>query len=244
MRRMANRRTVFGYDAAVLAEYPAIRAGIVRASGLANGPTPPALLAEYQAQQQTVRQRLAGVALADLPSIAAWRRAFTRFGAKPTQYRSAAEALLRRLTKHGDIPSINTLVDIGNLVSIRYAMPVAVFDQATVAGFTTVQFATGDELFTDIGSTEPVHPEPGEVIFADDAKLVCARRWCWRQSAQSATGETTVYALVVVEGQHEAAAADVASAAADLAALLAAYQPGSRTTSYLLSPTNPRAVDP
>ena len=39
--------------------------------------------------------------------------------------RSAAEALLRRLTKQGSIPSINTLVDIGNLVSIRYALPVA-----------------------------------------------------------------------------------------------------------------------
>jgi DNA/RNA-binding domain of Phe-tRNA-synthetase-like protein len=46
---------------------------------------------------------------------------FTRFGAKPTQYRCAAEALLRRLAKHGDISPINTLVDIGNLVSIRYA---------------------------------------------------------------------------------------------------------------------------
>lgn len=235
---------MFGYDAAVLAEHPAIRAGVVRAAGLANGPSSPALWAEYRAQQQAVRQRLAGAAVADLPPIAAWRRAFTRFGAKPTQYRNSAEALLRRLTKHGDIPSINTLVDIGNLVSIRYAMPVAVCDRATVTGGTTVQFATGDELFTDIGSIEPVHPEPGEVIFADAAKVVSARRWCWRQSAQSATGETTVDALVIVEGQHEDAASDVASAVADLVSLLAAYQPGSRTTSYLLSPTNPRAVDP
>lgn len=89
-----------------------------------------------------------------------------------------------------------------------------------------------------------IHPEPGEVIFADAAKVVSARRWCWRQSAQSATGETTVDALVIVEGQHEDAASDVASAVADLVSLLAAYQPGSRATSYLLSPTNPRAVDP
>ena len=43
------------------------------------------------------------------------------FGVDPTQYRSAAEALLRRLSKSGEIPSINALVDLGNLVSIRYA---------------------------------------------------------------------------------------------------------------------------
>src|SRR5205823_5888592 len=73
-------------------------------------------------------------AMADIPSIAAWRRAFTAFGARPTQYRNAAEALLRRLAKHGDIPAVSTLVDIGNLVSIRYALPVAVMDRAGLAG--------------------------------------------------------------------------------------------------------------
>lgn len=177
--------------------------------------------------------------LAELPSIAAWRRAFAGFGVKPTQYRCAAEALLRRLTKHGDIPSINTLVDIGNLVSIRYGLPVAVCDQATVVGGTRVRFATGEEWFTDIGASEPVHPEPGEVIFADGDAVVSARRWCWRQSAQSATGDGTADVLVVVEGLHEAAGADVESAVADLVGLLGAYQPGCEVRSYLLSAADP-----
>ncbi len=53
--------------------------------------------------------------LSELPTLSAWRQAFRRFGANPTKHRSAAEALLRRLQK-GDIPGINTLVDIGNLV--------------------------------------------------------------------------------------------------------------------------------
>ncbi len=87
--------------------------------------------------------------------------------------------LLRRLAKHGDIPTINTLVDIGNLVLIPYAMPVAVFDQANIAGGSiTVRFATGAEHFTDLGSTAIVHPDPGEVIFVDGEGVVSARRWC------------------------------------------------------------------
>ena len=141
---------MFAYDAAVIEHYPTIRAGVIHATGLTNGPSPPELLDEYLAEQRAASERLNATAIADLPSIAAWRRAFTRFGAKPTQHRNAAEALLRRLAKHGDIPTINTLVDIGNLVSIRYAMPVAVFDRANVAGPTTVRFATGAELFTDL----------------------------------------------------------------------------------------------
>jgi DNA/RNA-binding domain of Phe-tRNA-synthetase-like protein len=230
---------MFAYADAVTERYPTIRAGVIHAAGLANGPSPPELLDDHRAGQQAARERLHATAIAELPSIAAWRRVFSGFGAKPTQYRNAAEALLRRLDKHGDIPTLSTLVDIGNLVSIRYAMPVAVFDLANIADSITVRFATGEESFTDLGSGESVSPDPGEVIFVDRSNVVSARRWCWRQSAHSATSQTTVEALLVVEGHHDTAGHDVESALTDLASLLAAHQPHSQTTSYVLSPANP-----
>lgn len=230
---------MFGYDDAVARRFPAIRAAVIHATGLVNGPSPAALLGEYRAAQEAAAERLAGTAIADIPSIAAWRRVFTQFGAKPTQYRNAAEALLRRLSKQGGIPPVNALTDIGNLVSIRYAMPVAVVDQASVAGAITVRFATGSERFADLGSSGSAAPEPGEVIFTDEDNVVCARRWCWRQSTQSATGPATTSALIVVEGHHETAGQDAAAAAADLTGLLAAHQPASRATVHLLSPAGP-----
>src|SRR5690606_32129299 len=116
---------LFAYDDAVVARYPTIRAAVVHAGGLRNDPSPPALLEAARAVQAAALERLQTTPLAELPSIAAWRRAFTRFGAKPTQHRNAAEALLRRLAKHGDVPTISTLVDIGTLVSLRWALPVA-----------------------------------------------------------------------------------------------------------------------
>jgi DNA/RNA-binding domain of Phe-tRNA-synthetase-like protein/ribosomal protein S18 acetylase RimI-like enzyme len=226
---------VFAYDRAVAAEFPTIRAGVLHATGLRNGPSPSALLDAYRAEQRAAAERLSATPVAELPSIAAWRRVFTRFGAEPTRYRNAAEALLRRLAKHGDIPSIGTLVDLGNLVSVRHAVPVAVIDRAGVAGSIAVRFAEGNEPFTDLGSTKVTSPEPGEVVFVDEKGVVCARRWCWRQSAQSATGPATTEALVVVEGHHEGAEEDVAAAVDDLAALLAAHQPESRAGSRVLS---------
>jgi DNA/RNA-binding domain of Phe-tRNA-synthetase-like protein len=230
---------MFAYDDAVAGRYPEIRAGVIHATGLTNGPSPQGLLDEYGAEQRAASGRLEATAIADLPQIAAWRRAFTRFGAKPTQHRNAAEALLRRLAKRGDIPTINALVDVGNLVSIRYAMPVAVFDRSNVAGSIVVRFATGVERFTDRGSSESVRPDPGEVVFVDDDNVVHARRWCWRQGAQSATGPSTVEALIVVEGHHGTASADSEAALADLASLLASHQPQARIEQYLLTPTNP-----
>lgn len=232
--------TLFQYDAAVLNRFPGVVGGVILARGLSNGPTPLPLLDAFQAEQRATRARLGDTPLAELPSLAAWRRVFSGFGVKPTQYRSAAEALLRRLTKQGDIPSLNALVDLGNLVSIRYALPVAIFDLAQMTGAVTVALAQGDERFTPLGEFETEHPEPGEVIFVDEARLVSARRWCWRQSQQSAAHAQTRDALITVEGHHERARDDVRAALDDLMTLLGAHQPQAALAMALLTSDAPR----
>ena len=121
---------LFRYDPEIIDRFPAIVGGVLHVEGVRNGPSSPALTEAFATEQQAVLERLGDTPLSEVPSLAAWRRAFRAFGVDPTAYRSAAEALLRRLTKQGSIPSINTLVDIGNLVSIRYGLPVAMFDLA------------------------------------------------------------------------------------------------------------------
>jgi DNA/RNA-binding domain of Phe-tRNA-synthetase-like protein len=232
---------VFVYSDQILRRYPTIRAGILHASGLSNGPSSEGLLQTYHDEQRSAARRLATTPIADLPSIAAWRRAFTSFGAKPTQYRNAAEALLRRLAKQGEIPSISSLVDIANLVSVRHALPVAVFDLGGIESSITVRFATGEERFIDLATTAAEHPEPGEVVFVDESGMVCARRWCWRQSDPSATGPSTTETLVVIEGLHDAAARDVESGLDLFISLLATHEPHASTRPSLLSPAHPGA---
>lgn len=232
----------FGYAPDLIACYPAVVGGAIRARGLRNGPTPPDLAAAAAAEQAAVRARIGTTPLSQIPALGAWRTAFRAFGVDPTQHRSAAEALLRRLTKQGNIPSINTLVDLGNLVSIRYALPVAVFDTRAIAGPIVVRPAVGTERFTPLGLAEAEHPEPGEVIFVDPTGLVIARRWCWRQSAESAARSDTAEAIVTVEAHHPAARADVAQALADLAALIAKYA-GGEAVSAILDAAHPTASD-
>ena len=212
--------TLFRYDPGVLERFPTTVGGLLHARRVANGPSTPALASAFRAEQKRTLELLGDRPVGTLPSIAAWRRAFAAFGVEPTRYRNAAEALLRRLTKHGEIPSVGTLVDIGNLVSIRYALPVAVLDLAGVAGTITVRFARGSEEFTDLGATAVEHPDAGEVVFVDGKDVVHARRWCWRQSAQSATRADTVEILIAVEGHHETADEHVAAALGDLESLL------------------------
>ncbi|HYL41534.1 MAG TPA: phenylalanine--tRNA ligase beta subunit-related protein [Candidatus Binatus sp.] len=229
----------FQYHPAIVERFPAIVGGVIHATGVRNGSPPAALEVAFRDEQRAVRDRLGGTPLSELPSLAAWRRAFRGFGVDPTQYRSAAEALLRRLTKQGELPSIGTLVDLANLVSIRHALPVAVFDQRTVAGGTTVLFARGDERWADLGASEAEHPEPGEVIFVDEAAEVSARRWCWRQSAGSAARSDTTEVLVTVEGHHEVATRDVRAALADLESLLTTFAGPTTMRSAVLSAAEP-----
>lgn len=216
----------FHYHPDILAAFPQLVAGVIFGQELDNGPTPPALLTAYQSQQFDTRHKIGETPMPELPSVQAWRNAFRSFGVKPTQYRSAIEALLRRLMKHGDIPSINTLVDIANLVSIRYTLPVAAFDTRSLELPVCVQYSDGTEHFTPLHQTESVHPDPGEVIFSDQVKTVIARRWCWRQSAESASRADTQSALITVEALHPNARTEVESALEDLCTLLGEYSGG------------------
>jgi DNA/RNA-binding domain of Phe-tRNA-synthetase-like protein len=129
-------------------------------------------------------------------------------GLKPTQYRSAAEALLRRFRREVDLPRLHPLVDLCNVVSLAFALPVAVFDLAGVEEYLEVRHARGDEQYLAF-SGEIETPDPHEVIFADAANQVHARRWTFRQSRRSTIGPETRHVLIVSEGLHPSANVDV-----------------------------------
>jgi DNA/RNA-binding domain of Phe-tRNA-synthetase-like protein len=183
--------------------------------------------------------RLASVsAEGELPEIQAWRRAFATMGLKPTQYRCASEALLRRFRKEGPLPRLHPLVDLCNAVSLAYAIPVAVFDVDSITGPLEVRYATGDEDYlTFAGDIE--HPAPAEVIFADQAGAAHARRWTNRQSGRSAVRDSTATALIVAEALHDQAPHDIPHLTAALAAELPSLWPVTPVT-QLLTAASPR----
>ena len=84
-----------------------------------------ALVPLLREAEQRVRDTVAGN-VAEHPGIAAWREAYRRFGAKPSEHRSSIEAMVRRVVQPGEIPSINPLVNIGNIVSLRHRLPAGV----------------------------------------------------------------------------------------------------------------------
>lgn len=195
----------FRHSSDIWTEFPELAAGVLHLKGIHPDVSVEACVAEFEAM---AKARLANRSEGELPEIQAWRRAFSRMGLKPTQYRSAAEALLRRFRKEGTLPRIHPLIDLCNAASLAFAVPIAVFDLDKVAGHLEVRRAAGDEIYTTFAG-EIEHPEPQEVIFSDAEGRAHARRWTNRQSGYSAVRDETASVLIVAEALHAGAAADM-----------------------------------
>ena len=223
----------FSHSEEMWHDFPELAAGVLYVEGV----TPDAGVRDQIATLTAAASSRLG-SESDLPEIQAWRRAFGRMGLKPTQYRCASEALLRRLRKEGSLPAIHPLIDLCNAASLASAIPVAVIDVARVDGWLQVRHATGTESYLTF-SGELEHPEPREVIFRDGSGNAHARRWTNRQSGLSAVRRDTRAVLIAAEALHETAAADVARLVEVLRQAVAGAWGGAPQTA-LLSRSAPR----
>ncbi|MFI7135354.1 B3/4 domain-containing protein [Nonomuraea sp. NPDC050153] len=225
----------FQHSSDIWRDFPELVPGVLVAKGVTAGVSVDDQVARFG---ELAAKRLATGSEGELPEIQAWRRAFSKMGLKPTQYRCASESLLRRFRKEGALPRLHPLIDLCNAVSIAYAIPVAVFDVSKISQCVEVRYAAGDETYlTFSGETE--HPPPGEVIFADAEGRAHARRWTNRQSGHSAVRDTTADVLIVVEALHDTAGKDIASLMATLSGELTAVW-SVTPESTVLGPSAPR----
>ena len=225
----------FEHSGEIWRDFPQLVPGVLFAEGITAGVPAGSRAATFTA---VARSRLAKSAEGELPEIQAWRRAFSQMGLKPTQYRCASESLLRRLRKEGNLPQLHPLVDVCNAVSAAFAVPVAVFDVSKITSHLEVRYAAGDEDYLTF-SGEVEHPTAHEVIFADQAMRVHARRWTNRQSGLSAVQTSTSAVLIVAEAMHDSAATDVPELTAAVAGELHALWSLTPTVT-VLSPRSPR----
>lgn len=223
----------FGHATDVFTDFPALRVGTIAINDIARYPEQRGEVEPVAAPfLDRAKARLATMQEGEFPEIQAWRRAFSKLGLKPTQYRCASEALLRRLRQEGSLPSIHPMVDICNALSVAHAIPIAALDADRIGKNLEVRYASGDEHYLAFnGETE--HPEKGEIAFVDDTGRAHARRWTNRQSLHSAMRPETENVLIVCEALHEMAGEDMARLIAELTAALTTIWEGYLTKSVV-----------
>ena len=217
----------------VFERFPTYVRGVVLAYGLSNGASPRDLVALLRAAEQSARERLQPTAIAEYPRIKAWREAFRAFGAKPSEYRSSIEAMARRVLRGDALPSINALVDIGNVMSLQHLVPAGGHAMDALTQDLVLRPATGTEEFVALDGIEIEHPEPGEIVFAEGNRVL-TRRWVWRQGTYTLLRPETTAMELNVDGLPPATAEEVQEICRNAAALVERYC-GGRTRIEMLS---------
>jgi DNA/RNA-binding domain of Phe-tRNA-synthetase-like protein len=195
----------FMHSDTIWSNFPSLRATVIVVGGVRKVRSDSVLTQPLVA---AIEERLALRSEAEMVEIASWRDAFAKMGMKPTQYRCASEALLRRFRKERTLPSFHPLIDYLNSVSMKFAIPIAAFDIDQISEGITVRLAAGSETYQTFQG-EMELPNPGEVIFADVAGNAHSRRWTHRQSAKSVVTADTDRVLIVSEALHEGAQRDL-----------------------------------
>jgi DNA/RNA-binding domain of Phe-tRNA-synthetase-like protein len=221
-------------DAAVFSLRPGYRALLLAVGGLVPGPGDQASEALLQAAEASAREALRHQPAEELPHVAAWREAYRAFGAKPQRTRNSLEALLRRAGS--GLPRVNRLTDLYNAVSVLHQIPLGGEDLTRYAGAPRLARATGTEPFDTVADGVALieHPDPGEVVWRDEAGVTC-RRWNWRQARRTQLREDTTTALFILDALGPVSDEALTAAADDLIAHLARLGPDVQAVRRLLS---------
>jgi len=207
------------FKAEVFDRYPGANIGVLTANGITVVPGDPGLDGLKKEALSLAEEKIGGRPVTRHPFIASWREMYRSFGTKPGDYRPSAEALVRRALKTGRLPTINTAVDAYNAVSVMHLIPMGGFDLDRVVGDITLRFSPGGEEFTPLGSDEREETYVGEVVYADDERIL-TRRWNYRDCDETKITEETRSVVLFIDGPEGVPRSSVEDALGDLEKLL------------------------
>ena len=146
------------------ANSPHITLGVVTAS-VRVGDSPAELLDAMSVAEAKIHELPEPRAVLEAPAILATRAGYRALGKDPARYRGSAEALLRRVLSGKNLPHINVVVDIINLVSAHSRLSIGLYDLGKVEGDIVFRAGRAGESYKGIGKYD-LNLE-GLPVFAD-----------------------------------------------------------------------------
>lgn len=194
---------LFEIDSTVATRFPEIHVGVSVIRDMRVASEDPRLESLKREVIERVRTRLKGQPVTALPRVQGFRRVYKQFGVDPNSRRPSAEALLRRaLDPSKNLYTVNTVVDSYNLTSIEYQLPMAAYDLERVVLPITLRFARGGECHLPIGHSEPDTVAAGELVYADQCRILC-RDFNYRDADETKVTGATHNLVVFVDGCAE-----------------------------------------
>lgn len=187
----------------VFAKIPDAKFGLVSVKGANNAGKNPEIEAFLQESVEKCTEFYSGKKVKNEPELQPYREAFRNIGVNPNRYMCAIEALMTRIAKGQGMPAINTIVDLGNAVSLKYHMPIGAHDLDTMIDDAFgVRVSVKGDTFLPFGAEEREPVDPGEVVYATGSHIR-TRRWTWRQGDEGMITEDTSHMLYIIDGFEE-----------------------------------------
>ncbi|MEM2460207.1 MAG: phenylalanine--tRNA ligase beta subunit-related protein [Candidatus Hadarchaeales archaeon] len=184
-------------DRRVEDRFPGIRAMEVRVEGVRVEKRHPEVERLKEETVRKVKGKYDLHSLKEVKAVRAYRDFMWRLGIDPTKIRPSAEALVRRILLGKPFPTINTLVDLYNVVSVQFLISIGAFDLDRLEGELLLRFAEDGEEFLGIGMEEPMKLG-GEVVVSDGKKVVAI--YPYRDSELTKVTEETKRVLFLLCG--------------------------------------------
>jgi DNA/RNA-binding domain of Phe-tRNA-synthetase-like protein len=129
---------------------PLLEVGVVEATPVRVGPAGASLQAEIEALCSRMAAAHAGRPPSEIEGLAPARRLYRAFGIDPTSTRPSSEALLRRILQGKPFPSVNSAVEVCNLCSTSFLLPIGLYDAAKIVGGVTLRQGEPGESYPGI----------------------------------------------------------------------------------------------
>jgi len=230
--------STYTVEPAIFEMFPAFRRGVVVATGFDNSSADPETA-------RVLAQAVAGAAAgasADPAKIEVWNEAYRKFGADPDKHTPSIRFLFQQIQKGKPPRSISKVVDLFNIISLRWAAPCGGDDLAALeGGDLLLGLARGDETFAPLFKPTAVEsPSAGEVIYyTPQTRRVLCRRWTWRNADFSKISPGTKAVAINVDMMMPPfTEADLDSALSDLSEMLRRFC-GGEVHTHVLKPSTP-----
>lgn len=129
---------------------PLLRVGVAACAPVRVGPASPELRQAIAERVGELAARYAGLSPAGIDGLAPARRLYRAFGIDPTSTRPSSEALLRRILQGRPFPEVNSAVDVGNLCSVSFLLPIGLYDADKIRGPIVLRRGREDEGYAGI----------------------------------------------------------------------------------------------
>jgi DNA/RNA-binding domain of Phe-tRNA-synthetase-like protein len=212
--------------------FPKIKIGVLIVKGINNNSQNPEISSMLKLAEENCSKTIQPDQISSIPKIADWREAYRKFGFKPSKYRSSIESLTRRIVKGNTLPSINPIVDLYNLISIKNVLPIGGDDIDKIEGSIHLTIAKGTEEFLKLGSSDKEIAQKGEIIYRDDKEVLC-RCWNYRECEKSKITKDTKNICLVVEGLENTSKEEIQRGISQLKDLISKFCGGNFIEFYL-----------